>query len=119
MAFTQTFAVQPLAPFNFDLSAQIFGSAEPTIRSYTNGEFRQALKINGHLVLIKLTSNGTVEKPRITAELKSNTPLTSKDKQEAEKAVRFIFNLGSTYAVSTKTWKTNPSCISLPSNCMG
>jgi DNA-3-methyladenine glycosylase II len=94
MTFTETLNLKAPAPYDFDLSAQIFGSGEPTIRSYTNGEFHQALKINGNLVLIKLTSKGTVEKPRITAELKSNSPLTSKDKQEAEKAVRFIFNLG-------------------------
>ena len=44
MTFTETFTLQPLAPFNFDLTAQIFSSGDKQIRSYANGEFHQVLK---------------------------------------------------------------------------
>lgn len=94
MTFTETFQLQALAPFNFDLCAQIFSSGDPEIRSYANGEFHQVLEINGNLVLVKLTSHGTIEQPKIAVELKSNNPLTPQDKKNAEKAIRFIFNLG-------------------------
>src|SRR5665647_1612267 len=94
MTFTETFTLQPLAPFNFDLTAQIFSSGDLQIRSYANGEFRQVLEINGNLVLFKLTSNGTIQQPKIAVELKSNKPLTPKDKQTSENTIRFIFNLG-------------------------
>jgi DNA-3-methyladenine glycosylase II len=93
MAFTETFIVEASAPFDFDLSAQIFSNGDTQIRVYRNGLFYQVLKINGNLVLAKLTSKGTVQQPRISVELKSNKPITPKDIQTAEKNVRFIFNL--------------------------
>ncbi len=93
MSFTETFTVQALAPFNFDLTAQIFGNGDKQIRAYANGEFHQVLRINGNLVLVKLTSNGMIQKSKIVVELKSNNPLTPKDRQIAKETIRFIFNL--------------------------
>lgn len=93
MAFTETFTVQALAPFNFDLTAQIFSSGDKQIRTYANGEFHQVLRINGNLVLVNLTSNGTVQQPKLNVEMKSNNPMTAQDKGKAEETVKFIFNL--------------------------
>lgn len=93
MPFTETFQLQALAPFNFDLSAQIFSSGDNQIRAYANGVFHQVLRLNGNLVLAKLTSKGTIEQPKLTIELKSNNPLTPQDKQTTEETIRFIFNL--------------------------
>ena len=93
MTYTETFTLQPLAPFNFDLTAQIFSSGDKQIRSYTNGEFHQVLEINKNLVLVKLTSIGTIQQPKIVVELKSNKPLTSKDSKTAADAIHYIFNL--------------------------
>jgi DNA-3-methyladenine glycosylase II len=93
MTFTETFTIQALAPFNFDLTAQIFANGDKQIRSYANGQFSQVLKVNGKLVLIRLTSTGTVEQPKINVELKSNNPIILQDKPKAEEAVKFIFNL--------------------------
>jgi len=94
MTFTETFTLQALAPFNFDLSAQIFSSGDTQIRAYANDEFHQVLRLNSTLVLVKLTSKGTIQQPKIAVELNSNKPLTPKDKQTAENTVYFIFNLG-------------------------
>jgi DNA-3-methyladenine glycosylase II len=93
MAFTETFAVQALAPFNFDFTAHIFSLGDKNIRLYANGQFIQVLKLNDKLALLKLNSTGTVEQPKITAELKSSNPLTVQDKQKAKEIVKFIFNL--------------------------
>ena len=93
MTFTDTFTVQALAPFNFDLTAQIFSSGDKQIRTYQNGEFHQVLRINGNLVLIRLNSMGTIEQPKLNVELKSNNPLTSQDNQKAQEIIKFIFNL--------------------------
>jgi DNA-3-methyladenine glycosylase II len=93
MTFTESFKVQAVAPFNFDLTAQIFGNGDKQIRNYANSQFTQVLKINGKLALVKLTSTGTVEQPNIIVQLKSNNSITLQDKQEAEEAVKFIFNL--------------------------
>ena len=94
MPFTKTFTPQAMAPFNFDLTAQIFSNGDPEIRAYTNGVFHQVLKINDNLVLIKVSSSGTVEKPELSVMLNSNIALTMQDKKAAEKIVEFIFNLG-------------------------
>ena len=93
MTFTETFTVQALAPFNFDLTAQIFGSGDKQIRNYTNSQFSQILHINCKLAQLKVASLGTVEEPKINVELKSNNPLTAQDKKKAEETVKFIFNL--------------------------
>jgi DNA-3-methyladenine glycosylase II len=93
MVFTETFTVEASAPFDFGLSAQIFSGGDPQIRSYVNGVFYQVLKIDGKLVLVKLTSKGTVQQPRIGVELKTDKPLTPKDKQAVKEKINFIFNL--------------------------
>jgi DNA-3-methyladenine glycosylase II len=93
MTFTESFKIEAVAPFSFDLTAQIFSSGDKQIRTYSNGQFTQVLKLNGKLTMVKLASAGTVELPKITVELKSNSPITLQDKQKAEEAVKFIFNL--------------------------
>jgi DNA-3-methyladenine glycosylase II len=89
----ESFQVEALAPFDFDLTALIFSSGNKQIRNYADGKFSQVLKINGKLVLIQLSSIGTIEQPKITVELKSTETITSKDKQTAGEVVKFIFNL--------------------------
>jgi DNA-3-methyladenine glycosylase II len=93
MTFTQTFTDQALAPFNFNLSAQIFSSGDKQIRTYANGKFYQVLRINGNLVLINLNSIGTIQQPKLNVELQSNNPLTSQDNEKAREIIKFIFNL--------------------------
>ena len=93
MTFTETFTVQALAPFNFDLTAQIFSNGDKQIRTYANGEFHQVLRINSNLVLINLTSTGTIQQPKLNVELQSNNPITLQDKRKAQETIKFIFNL--------------------------
>jgi DNA-3-methyladenine glycosylase II len=94
MTFKETLTVEAVAPFNFDLTAQIFHSGDKQIRSYRDGVFSQILKLNDQLVLVKVTSAGTIEQPKLTVELKANKPITAEDKQRAQETVKFIFNLG-------------------------
>jgi DNA-3-methyladenine glycosylase II len=93
MTFTKTFTVDAVAPFNFDLTAHIFSFGDKQIRIYANGQFSQVLKVNGKIVLVKLTSTGIVEQPKIIAEMKSISPITPQDGQKIEEAIKFIFNL--------------------------
>ena len=69
---SESFQVEALAPFDFDLTAHIFSSGDKQIRNYANGKFSQVLKINDKLVLIQLSSVGTIEQPKIAVEIKSN-----------------------------------------------
>jgi DNA-3-methyladenine glycosylase II len=93
MTFTETFTIKASAPFNFDLTAQIFSSGDRQIRAYGEGLFYQLLKINDKLALAKVSSIGTVEKPKLNVELKSNKLLKATDKLEAQKTIIFLFNL--------------------------
>jgi DNA-3-methyladenine glycosylase II len=93
LIFFESFPVEALAPFDFDLTARIFNSGDKQIRSYTNGKFSQVLKTEGQLALIQLISVGTVEQPKMNVEIKSNSPITANYKQKTEEVVKFIFNL--------------------------
>ena len=93
MAFTESLQVEAAAPFNFDLTAQIFRNGDEQIRTFQDGIFRLILKLNDHLILAEVSSVGTTEQPKLAVQLRANNSLTSGDKQKAEEAVRFIFNL--------------------------
>ena len=94
MTFKETLTVEAAAPFNFDLTAQIFGSSDRQIRAYRDGVFSQVLQLNGQLVLVKVASAGTIEQPKLTVELKANKFITAEDKRKTKEAIKFIFNLG-------------------------
>lgn len=93
MVFAETFTVNAVAPFNFDLTAQIFGYGDALIRSYTDGKFRQVLRTHGKLALLQVSSAGTIEHPELLVELESNQHLSVNDKHVAMDVVKFIFNL--------------------------
>ncbi len=93
LTFTETFTVQALAPFNFDLTAQIFGSGDRQIRIYEDSRFWQVIRVGGKLALVTLESAGTVEAPRLRAELKATQEISHADTEEAAKIVTRLFNL--------------------------
>jgi DNA-3-methyladenine glycosylase II len=93
MTYTATLQLQPSAPFNFDLCAQIFSGGDPEIRSYANGEFHQVIRLNDRLALIWVTSLGTTEQPKLSITLQSNIALTAQDKSAAGRMVEYVFNL--------------------------
>jgi len=93
VTFTETFEVSATAPFNFDLTAQIFRNGDKQIRTYRDGVFSQVLRLNDQPALINATSTGKIEQPKLTITLKANKPLTLEDNRNAEETVKFIFNL--------------------------
>jgi DNA-3-methyladenine glycosylase II len=93
MTFTKAITVKKVPPFDFELSAQIFRSGDPQIRTFSDGVFSQALRINDKLVLVKLKSKETVEAPTVRVEVKSNSQINPTDAKQLQEAVKFIFNL--------------------------
>jgi len=93
MLYTESFVINALAPFNFDLTAQIFRNGDPQIRIFRDGIFSLVTKLNDQMILMKLSSKGTVESPKIRVELKANKPITLQERQKAREEARFIFNL--------------------------
>ena len=81
------------APFSFGLSAEIFAGGDSQISAFEKCRFRQTIRADGKLILVTLESAGTVSKPKLCAELKSNKELTQGDKRKAEETIRVLFNL--------------------------
>ena len=93
MLYSESFVINALAPFNFDLTAQIYRNGDPQIRIYRDGVLSLVAKLNDQLVLMKISSKGSVASPRIGVELKSNKPITLQDSQRAQETTKFILNL--------------------------
>ncbi len=91
--FSAELTLQPVAPFSFDLSAQIFGDGDPQIRIYKNGKFRQVIRVGRKLVLATVESTGTTDNPRLRSELLSSDEINHEDVERAVKTITLIFNL--------------------------
>jgi DNA-3-methyladenine glycosylase II len=93
LIFTEKSTIAALPPFRFDFSAEIFASGDRQIRNYEDGKFWQVIRVNGKLMLATVESAGTVDKPTVSIELKSNNAVTEEDKQTAEKTITALFSL--------------------------
>ena len=93
MIYTEKVTVAALPPFSFNLSSEIFANGDRQIRNYENGRFWQVIRANDKLILAIVEAAGTVNKPEVHAELKSNKKITAEDKKQAEAAVNTLFSL--------------------------
>jgi len=87
-----TIVLVPVPPFDLDLSASIFAGGDPQIRSYTEGAFRQVLRVDGRLVLVTVSSEGSVERPKVRVGVLPG-PFPAGVLKAAGKAVTSLFNL--------------------------
>jgi DNA-3-methyladenine glycosylase II len=93
MIYTEKITIAASPPFRFDLSSEIFANGDKQIRNYENGLFWQVIRVNGKLLLATIEAAGTVDKPEVSTELKSNGAITAEDKKTAEAAVNALFSL--------------------------
>jgi DNA-3-methyladenine glycosylase II len=93
MMFIEKITINALPPFRFDLSAEIFANGDKQIRTYEKGRFQQTMRAEGKLILANVESVGTIDKPKLCAELRSDRELTQEDKKKAEEAISVLFNL--------------------------
>ena len=75
------------------MSAEIFRNGDAQIRKYENGKFWLVIRVHNKLVFAVVQSCGTVEKPRLRIELRSNEKITENDKKRAKEVVNSLFNL--------------------------
>ena len=80
-------------PFHFGLSSDIFSNGDAQIRNYDQNRFWQVIRVNNKLVLATVTSTGTIDKPQLSAELKSDSALTNSDAAEARGTLSYLFSL--------------------------
>jgi DNA-3-methyladenine glycosylase II len=93
MIYTENLTIAALPPFRFDLSCEIFADGDKQIRNYEKGLFWQVIRVNGKLILATIEAVGTVDKPEVSAELKSDSAITEEDKKKAEKTINALFSL--------------------------
>ena len=84
--------LEPVPPFNFKLSASIFSGGDPQIRSYSDGIFRQVIRVRGALLLAGVTGEGSVGHPEVRLRLKPG-PVAREMAREAGELVTSLFNL--------------------------
>ena len=93
MIHTKKLTIAALPPFRFDLSSKIFANGDKQIRNYDDGLFWQVIRVNGKLFLVAVKAEGTVEKPEVSAELKSDRDIKEEDIKKAKNIVNTIFSL--------------------------
>jgi DNA-3-methyladenine glycosylase II len=108
MTYTETLAIDALAPFSLDLSAQIFMGGDRKVRSYKGGCFSQVVNADGKLVLAKLCSSGTVDRPELRLELHANDNLSAHEAKKAEQVLCYIFNLNLPLSAFYEQVKADP-----------
>jgi DNA-3-methyladenine glycosylase II len=85
--------IKPETPFNFDLSAKIFSNGDPQIQRYENGCYWQVIYLNNKLLLITVTSSGSVDDPELTVDVLPDKDLDTDDGSVVCQIVKSIFNL--------------------------
>jgi DNA-3-methyladenine glycosylase II len=85
--------IEPVPPFDLDLSARLFLEGDGRIRRYEAGRYWQVIRINERLALAIVRSLGTVDEPAISVELLPDEGLSKQEKTTAGALVGRIFNL--------------------------
>ena len=119
MALTQTLTIKAQKPFDFDLSAQIFAGGDRQVSVFADDSFSQVLNIGGKLMLVNITSKGTVDKPELTVELKSNSALSTGEKKRAEETINYIFNLKFPLSTFYEQAKADPIMVQITQKLYG
>ncbi|MCD6411642.1 MAG: DNA-3-methyladenine glycosylase 2 family protein [Thermoplasmata archaeon] len=87
-----SFEIIPTSPYDFDLQWKFYSSSrEPQPEIYKDGIWKRAFKIGNGLVPVKVTSIGTVEKPRLRVDAFSK--LDAKEREYLANKMADIFRL--------------------------
>jgi DNA-3-methyladenine glycosylase II len=85
--------LEPLPPFDFNLSAQIFSNGDGRVQRYEDGVFWQTVRLGGAPALIRVSSLGTVAHPRLLVMVEPEDAFTDYDKSIVEAVIARLFNL--------------------------
>jgi len=81
--------LEPLPPFDFNLSAQIFSNGDERIQRYEDGVFSEIVRLSGAPARIRVSSQGTVAHPRLLVLVEPEDV----DAADIEVLVTRLFNL--------------------------
>jgi DNA-3-methyladenine glycosylase II len=85
--------IEPVPPFDLDLSARIFSEGDGRIRRYEAGRYWQVIRLNERLALATVRSTGTVDDPVIFVELEPDGGISGQEETAARTSIIKIFNL--------------------------
>jgi DNA-3-methyladenine glycosylase II len=88
-----TLSMNPVPPFDFDLSASIFSGGDEQIRKHRHGKYWQVLRVGGKLILAIVSSSGSLENPKLSVRLESGAELSHADKKAVKSVLGSILNL--------------------------
>jgi DNA-3-methyladenine glycosylase II len=83
----------PKPPFDFSLSAAIFGTGDSDIRFFRDGVFSLALAITGGPVLAEVRSVGSPEKPGLILTISSGRPVSRAHTKETQAPISRILSI--------------------------
>jgi DNA-3-methyladenine glycosylase II len=85
--------LEPLPPFDFNLSAQIFSNGDERIQRYEDSVFSQTVHLSGAPALIRVSSQGTVDRPKLLVQVEPGDAFTEDHRSDLEALVTRLFNL--------------------------
>jgi DNA-3-methyladenine glycosylase II len=91
--YTYRRTLDPVPPFNFNLSARSFSNGDAQIQKYENGKYWQVIRKNDLLIHLSVSVLGAIDNPRLLVELRSPEKLSVSDVEAALNSVHSIFNL--------------------------
>ncbi len=98
----------PRPPYDFSLSAAIFSTGEPDIRTFKDGVFLQVLDTGTTLVLAEIQSSGTIESPKLALTLRSDRPLHRKDARLAIELIATLLSIADDLAPFYRAVSADP-----------
>jgi DNA-3-methyladenine glycosylase II len=85
--------IEPLAPFDLSLSSLVFAAGDRKVRCFQEDVFSQVVDAKGKLVLVKLVSEGSVDKPKLMLKLYADGVFSEETVQHVQEVVNRIFSL--------------------------
>jgi DNA-3-methyladenine glycosylase II len=95
MSYSIHIKLNPASPYDFGLSARIFSGGDHQISKFENGRFWKVIRADNKLILITVESTGTIDKPELSIQLKSNEKVSDHDRELVKNTITSIFNLDS------------------------
>ena len=119
MIFMPATFLYPRPPYDFSLSAAIFGRGDPQIRSYGQGVFRQALNTGSIPVLVEVTSEGSVDAPRLRLSIFPEDAISKSGSEEVEGIIASMFAINDDLKPFYTAMETDPIMTALVQRLWG
>ena len=116
MAVTYLF---PRSPYDFSLSAAIFGRGDPRFRIFGQGIFRHALDTGDKPVLVEVWSKGSVNSPKLCLSIRSDTVISKSEIKKVKELISSMFNIDDDLVPFYKAIESDPIMTALVQRLWG